>query len=112
MLQRVIDEKLFTARGVVGLWPAQRRGADDIVVFNEDRTEEITVLHHLRQQLDKPNDQPNYSLADYIAPEGTVDDYIGGFAVTSDLESETHSANFNIELDVFDSTIVIGNGKR
>src|SRR5690554_2288971 len=46
MPQRVIDQKLFTARGVVGLWPAQRRGADDIVVFNEDRTEEITVLHH------------------------------------------------------------------
>lgn len=112
MLQRVIDEKLFTARGVVGLWPAQRRGADDIVVFNEDRTEEITVLHHLRQQLDKPNDQPNYSLADYIAPEGTVDDYIGGFAVTSGLESETLSAKYKEEFDDYNSILVKAIGDR
>src|SRR5690606_13954103 len=33
VLARIIHEELFAARGVVGLWPAQRRGEDDIVVF-------------------------------------------------------------------------------
>src|SRR5690554_5010805 len=112
MLKRIIDEKLFTARGVVGLWPAQRRGADDVVVFNEDRTEEITILHHLRQQIDKPNDQPNYSLADYIAPEGTVDDYIGGFAVTSGLESETISAKYKEDFDDYNAILTKALGDR
>ena len=85
MLQRIIDEKLFNAKAVVGIWPANRVGADDIKVFDADSHEELAILHHLRQQTDKPNSQPNYSLADYVAPEGTQD-YIGGFVVTAGLK--------------------------
>ena len=48
----------------------------------------MTVLHHLRQQTPKPNDEdPNYCLADFIAPVGH-NDYIGGFAVTAGNEIE------------------------
>ncbi|GGL72661.1 methionine synthase [Deinococcus aerolatus] len=98
LLRRVIDEGLLTARGVIGLWPAERRG-DDIVVKAEagthgigvrdtldHQTHEIaagrealpqdTVLHTLRQQRDQAT--PNGALADFIAYRG---DHIGAFAV-------------------------------
>lgn len=111
MLKRIVDEKLFTAKGVVGIWPAQRRGADDIVVFNvegdsEQRDEEIALLHHLRQQTDKPNDQPNFSLADFVAPEGTVDDYLGAFVVTTGLEAEELAKDYDSKHDDYNSIMI------
>ena len=106
MLTRIIDEKLFNARGVVGLWPAQRRGADDIAVFNEDRSAELAVLHQLRQQTDKPNDQPNYSLADFVAPEGTVDDYMGAFVVTAGIEAEKLANDYEASHDDYNSILI------
>ena len=106
MLARIIDEKLFTARGVVGLWPAQRRGEDDIVVFSEDRSAELAVLHQLRQQTDKPNDQPNYSLADFVAPEGSVDDYVGAFVVTAGIEAEKLAHSYDAKHDDYNSILI------
>ncbi|MDF1764124.1 MAG: methionine synthase, partial [Oleibacter sp.] len=106
MLQRIIDEKLFNARGVVGFWPAQRRGTDDIVVFNESGSEEIALLHHLRQQTDKPNATPNYSLADFVAPEGTQQDYIGGFVVTSGIEAEELAKKYDKDIDDYNSIMI------
>jgi 5-methyltetrahydrofolate--homocysteine methyltransferase len=81
MLKRIIDEKWFTAKGVVGFWPARAEG-DDIVVFeDETRTGEIARFHTLRQQIRKSNGKPNLALSDFIA-EG-AGDYIGAFAVTA-----------------------------
>ena len=81
MLQRIIDEKWFTARGVVGFWPARAVG-DDITVFaDEGRVEEIARFHTLRQQIRKSNGKPNLAMSDFIAEEGQ--DYIGAFAVTA-----------------------------
>jgi 5-methyltetrahydrofolate--homocysteine methyltransferase len=83
LLQRVIDEKLFTARGVVGLFPANAVNDDDIEVYRDESRHEVTmVLHTLRQQDEKPPGRPNRALADFIAPRNTgLQDYIGGFAV-------------------------------
>lgn len=106
MLKRIIDEKLFNARGVVGIWPAQRRGMDDIVVFDESKSEEIALLHHLRQQTDKPNDQPNFSLADFVAPEGTKDDYVGAFVVTSGIEAEELAKSYDKTHDDYNSIMI------
>ncbi|MBB6016619.1 methionine synthase [Deinococcus radiopugnans] len=90
LLRRVIDEGLLTARGVIGLWPAERRG-DDIVVDGErlrvdgksfspstvnQQPATSTILHTLRQQRDQAT--PNGALADFIAYRG---DHIGAFAV-------------------------------
>jgi len=81
MLKQIIDEKWFTAKGVVGFWPANA-DQDDIVVFaDETRTTEIARFHTLRQQIAKSNGKPNSALSDFIAPEGA--DYIGAFAVTT-----------------------------
>ncbi|MDK2748040.1 MAG: methionine synthase [Brevundimonas sp.] len=81
MLKRIIDEKWFTAKGVLGFWPARADGDDVIVFADESRDAEIARLHTLRQQIKKSNGKPNLALSDFIAEEG--DDYIGAFAVTA-----------------------------
>ena len=81
MLKRIIDEKWFTAKGVVGFWPARADGDDVIVFADEGRDAEIARFHTLRQQIKKSNGKPNLALSDFIAEES--DDYIGAFAVTA-----------------------------
>lgn len=81
MLKRIIDEKWFTAKGVVGFWPARADGDDVIVFADERRDTDIARFHTLRQQIKKSNGKPNLALSDFIADEG--DDYIGAFAVTA-----------------------------
>lgn len=84
LLNRIVDEKLFTARAVIGLFPANGVG-DDLEVYSDDsRTGIVTVLHHLRQQFDKPPGRPNICLSDFVAPrESGLSDWIGVFAVTA-----------------------------
>ncbi len=86
MLQRIVGEKWLTARGVIGLWPANTVGEDDIEVFaDETRSGLLAVVHSLRQQMDREGrGRPNFALADFIAPRETgIKDYLGGFAVTA-----------------------------
>ncbi len=112
MLKRIVDEKLFTARGVVGLWPANRKGSDDIEIYaDESRTEVLETLHQLRQQTDKPAGQPNYSLADFIAPKvgdhaDGKDDYMGAFAVTSGIEAEHLAEIYKKENDDYNNILM------
>jgi len=81
MLKRIIDEKWFTAKGVVGFWPARADGDDIAVYADESRSDEIARFHTLRQQIKKSNGKPNLALSDFIAEEGS--DYVGAFAVTA-----------------------------
>nr|WP_312447502.1 methionine synthase [Brevundimonas naejangsanensis] len=81
MLKRIVEEKWFTAKGVVGFWPANARGDDVIVWTDESRTDEAARLHGLRQQIKKSNGKPNLCLSDFVAEEGN--DYLGAFAVTA-----------------------------
>jgi 5-methyltetrahydrofolate--homocysteine methyltransferase len=108
MLKRIVDEKLLTARAVIGLWPAARVGSDDIAVFEDEaHTRRIATLHHLRQQIDKPSGQPNLSLADYVAPEGCGRaDYIGAFACTAGIGAEELSQSFLAKHDDYSSIMV------
>jgi 5-methyltetrahydrofolate--homocysteine methyltransferase len=81
LLERVIAEKRFTARGIYGFFPANA-GGDDIVVWNDEhRTSEKTRFHTLRQQIKKESGKPNEALSDYVAPQGCGKDFIGGFVV-------------------------------
>lgn len=81
MLKRIVEEKWFTAKGVVGFWPANARGDDVIVWTDESRTTEAARFHGLRQQIKKSNGKPNLCLSDFVAEEGN--DYLGAFAVTA-----------------------------
>jgi 5-methyltetrahydrofolate--homocysteine methyltransferase len=108
MLKRIVDERLLTAKAVVGFWPAARDGADDIVVYADDsRSEVIATLHHLRQQTEKPDGKANASLADFIAPasEG-VPDYIGGFCVTTGHGVDELAAQFEAQHDDYNSILL------
>ncbi|MGA0605386.1 methionine synthase [Phenylobacterium sp. VNQ135] len=83
MLDRIIQEGLLEARGVVGFWPANADGDDIVLYADESRQSELTRLHTLRQQMIKSGDGANVALADFVAPVGTKPDWIGGFAVTA-----------------------------
>jgi 5-methyltetrahydrofolate--homocysteine methyltransferase len=87
MLRRVIEEKWLEARAVIGFFPANTINDDDIELYtDESRKEVLTTLRHIRQQMVRRGGQPNYCLADFIAPTETgVADYIGAFAVTAGL---------------------------
>jgi 5-methyltetrahydrofolate--homocysteine methyltransferase len=64
----------------------------------------LTTFHTLRQQMDKPEDQPNYALADFIAPaESGRADYIGAFAVTSGLGVEEVAREFEKDHDDYNA---------
>ena len=79
MIDKLIKEKLVTAKAVFRLSPAQRPSSDTVQVLDEQGHVTHT-FEHLRQQSDKASGKPNYSLADFISPEKT--DYLGGFTVS------------------------------
>jgi 5-methyltetrahydrofolate--homocysteine methyltransferase len=86
LLQRIVGEKWLTARGVIGFWPANSIGEDDIEVFADaNRHGVLAVVHTLRQQMARDRaGRPNLALADFVAPkESGIPDYLGGFAVTT-----------------------------
>lgn len=79
MIDKLIKEKLVTAKAVFRLSPAQRPSSDTVQVL-DDQGNVVHTFEHLRQQSDKASGKPNYSLADFISPEKT--DYLGGFTVS------------------------------
>jgi 5-methyltetrahydrofolate--homocysteine methyltransferase len=107
MLELIVEQDWLQACGVIGFFPANSRG-DDIVLYTDDsRSEVLTVIHHLRQQHVKPPGQPNYCLADFIAPEGSgVADYIGAFAVSAGQGIETRLETFAAQHDDYSSIML------
>lgn len=85
MLDRIVGEKWLIARAVLGFFPANLCGDDDIEVYtDENRSTVLVTLHHIRQQMTRLKDSPNQCLADLIAPRSSgTEDYIGAFAVTT-----------------------------
>lgn len=107
LLERIIQQNLLTARGVYGFFPANSVG-DDIEVYGaDDRRTLHTVFHTLRQQTDKPDDQFNLALADFIAPKesGRVD-HLGAFAVTAGIGVPELCAQFEKDHDDYNSIMV------
>ena len=107
LLTRIIDEKLLTARGVYGFWPANTED-DDIVVYKDDsRRDELARLPMLRQQDVIADKRPNRSLADFIAPrESRVPDYIGMFAVTAGIGADELVHGFERDHDDYNAIMV------
>jgi 5-methyltetrahydrofolate--homocysteine methyltransferase len=79
LLDKIIAEQWLTAKGVIGFWEAEKTAPDTIVVKDEQGLP-LTQLEMLRQQIKKAAGQPNFSLADFIAPGQK--DHIGAFAVS------------------------------
>jgi 5-methyltetrahydrofolate--homocysteine methyltransferase len=104
LLDRIIAEKLLTPRGVYGFWPANKDGDDIVVWHDEDRSREHLRFHMLRQQAAKPNEQPYFCLADFVAPvSAALDDHIGAFAVTTGIGAEELGRSFERNHDDYNS---------
>jgi 5-methyltetrahydrofolate--homocysteine methyltransferase len=105
MLTCIVREQWLTANGVIGIFPAQAVG-DDILVYDGDGAS-LTTIHCLRQQMERPPGRPNFSLADFIAPqESGVRDYIGLFAVTAGLGIEERVAAFEADHDDYNAILL------
>jgi 5-methyltetrahydrofolate--homocysteine methyltransferase len=106
MLKKIVDEKWLTAKGVVGFWPANSDG-DDIVIYGDKaRKFPIHRLHTIRQQMSRESDKPNQALADFIAPIGKGEDFIGGFAVTAGHGEDEHIKRFEAEKDDYSAILL------
>ena len=83
LLERIIEEKRFRARCVLGLWPANSVG-DDIELYTDaDRSEVLGTAHTMRQQKRKSNDDTYYALSDFVAPKDSGKlDTCGAFVCT------------------------------
>jgi len=58
MLKRIVEERWFTPKAVIGFWPANAIG-DDIALFaGESREERLATLFTLRQQLARRTASP------------------------------------------------------
>ena len=100
LLGRIVDERLITARGVYGFWPADADEESIAVYTDTDRTHELARFPMLRQQGVMADGRPNRSLADYVASrDSNRTDYIGAFAVTSGLGVEEVVAEFKRDHD-------------
>ena len=113
-LDRLIAERSLTANAVLGIWPANRVGGNDVRLHAPasgkaaaaccagsmprarspaPNNRESATFHFLRQQAVKGDDQPQLCLADFIAPASSGrTDYVGGFALAVDGAAELADA--------------------
>jgi 5-methyltetrahydrofolate--homocysteine methyltransferase len=99
MLKRLIEGRWLTANAVMGFWPANTVGDDDIELYtDESRSRVAMTWYGLRQQTVKEvvegRQRPSRCLADFIAPKGVAPDYIGMFAVTAGIGAEKKERYF------------------
>jgi 5-methyltetrahydrofolate--homocysteine methyltransferase len=110
VLDGIVANRLLSARGVYGFWPAQSLG-EDIVLFDEGAPSgsrsEILRFNMLRQQEQIPDRKPNLSLADFVAPRDSGRlDYVGAFAVTAGIGTDDLVAMYERDLDDYHAIIV------
>lgn len=107
MVAKIIAERWFAPKAVVGFWPAGTVG-DDIRLFtDETRESELATFFTLRQQLAKRDGRANVALADFLAPvESGMRDYLGGFVVTAGIEEVAIAERFERANDDYSSIMV------
>ena len=105
MLDQIVKGRWLTANGVFGLFPANRQGDSIEVYADETRRQPLQTFHHLRQQNEKPQGNPNLCLADFVAPAG-VPDYLGAFAVTAGVGCEERVKAFEAKGDDYSAILL------
>jgi 5-methyltetrahydrofolate--homocysteine methyltransferase len=110
LLDRIVGERLLTARGVYGFWPAASED-DDVVIYRDvEHSGELVRFNMLRQQEAIADGKANLSLADFIAPRSALvggrTDYLGAFAVTAGIGADALAAKFEAELDDYSAILV------
>ncbi len=110
MLSQIVLEKWFTAKGILGIFPANTINDDDIEVKLPASNFQLLTL---RQQSQKTVGAPNIALADFIAPkEIGKQDYIGCFCVTTGFGVDEKASEFEKQLDDYNSILVKALGDR
>jgi 5-methyltetrahydrofolate--homocysteine methyltransferase len=100
LLDRIVAEKLLSARGVYGFFPANSDGDDVVVYTDESRTTERARFPMLRQQWEREGQTSFRSLADYVAPvDSGRADYLGAFAVSAGFDIEPLVERFTKDHD-------------
>ncbi len=102
MLKRIVEEKWFAPKAVVGFWPASGEGDDIQLYTDERRTRKLATLFTLRQQLSKRDGRPNLALADFVGPR----DFVGAFVVTAGVEEDEIAKRFATRNDDYSSILV------
>jgi 5-methyltetrahydrofolate--homocysteine methyltransferase len=106
LLDRLVNKPLIHGKAVYGFFPAASIGDDIELYTDESRTKVLTTIHTLRQQMDKPPDQCNYALADFIAPKDSGrKDYFGAFALTTGLGVDEIAREFEKDHDDYNSIL-------
>jgi 5-methyltetrahydrofolate--homocysteine methyltransferase len=123
MLQQIVSEKWLTAKGILGIFPANTINDDDILVESQKskvESKEPTTINQqpttfltLRQQSQKTAGAPNIALADFIAPKDSgKQDYMGCFCVSTGFGVDEKAAQFEKQLDDYNSILVKALGDR
>lgn len=107
LLDRIENEKLLQANGVVGIFPANSVGDDIEVYADETRNKKLVTFRNLRNQVKKDDSNPNLCLSDFIAPKNSGKiDYIGAFAVTAGIGVDKLVQQFEADHDDYNSIMV------
>jgi 5-methyltetrahydrofolate--homocysteine methyltransferase len=108
MLKDIIAQQWIEANGVLGIFPANTVNDDTVEVYSDETRNKATIsFHHLRQQLEKTEGQPNLSLADFIAPKSSgLTDYVGGFVVTAGIKMDEKVKAFEANHDDYSSILL------
>jgi len=105
MLDKIVSEKWFTAKGILGIFPANTINDDDIQLKKDNQ--QPTTFLTLRQQSQKTEGAPNIALADFISPKDSgIQDYIGCFCVSTGFGVEEKAKEYEKDLDDYNSIMV------
>ncbi len=111
MLSQIVSEKWLTAKGILGIFPANQINEDDIEISTRDT--QLTTFLTLRQQSQKTAGAHNIALADFIAPKDSgKKDYMGCFCVTTGFGVDEKALEFEKQLDDYNSILVKALGDR
>ena len=113
MIKMLIKEKITKPKCVFGFWPANSDG-DDILLFDSERREKVKkkLFFYDNKLVEKNSKRANFCLADFVAPIGTKNDFIGGFLVTAGSGIETLASKFEKKNDDYNSILVKSIGDR
>jgi 5-methyltetrahydrofolate--homocysteine methyltransferase len=107
LLDRLVSERLLTARGIHGFWPAASEGDDILLYADESRQEVVARFHTLRQQWQRKGAKDFYALADFVAPvESGRADYLGAFAVSAGFGVDPLVDKYNASFDDYNAIMV------
>ncbi|OCA78126.1 methionine synthase [Chryseobacterium contaminans] len=106
ILNRILDEKLLTAKAIFGIFKANSNETDDILIFDENNNEQAKFLT-LRQQAQRSKGKDYLALSDFIAPQSSgKTDYIGAFCVTTGFGTDELAEEYEKANDDYNAIMV------